>query len=246
MLLPSDPSFRVTVRDLTKSYGDSLVLDHVSLDLESGCPCCLMAPSGAGKTTLFRILMGLETADSGTIEGLEGRSFSAVFQEDRLLEGYTALQNIRFVTGRGYPAHELTAIIKHLLPEDSLKKPVSEFSGGMKRRVAILRAILAPSEIILMDEPFTGLDEPVITFLEEDGEILRFLDHVYALVDASVKRYMERGFSNLSVCFGCTGGQHRSVYSAQHLAEHLNKKFGVKVELVHREQNIERTFEATI
>ena len=120
MLLPSDPSFRVTVRDLTKSYGDSLVLDHVSLDLESGCPCCLMAPSGAGKTTLFRILMGLETADSGTIEGLEGRSFSAVFQEDRLLEGYTALQNIRFVTGRGYPAHELTAIIKHLLPEDSL------------------------------------------------------------------------------------------------------------------------------
>ena len=95
-------------------------------------------------------------------------------------------------------------------------------------------------------KPFTGLDEPEITFLEEDGEILRFLDHVYALVDASVKRYMERGFSNLSVCFGCTGGQHRSVYSAQHLAEHLNKKFGVKVELVHREQNIERTFEATI
>ena len=95
-------------------------------------------------------------------------------------------------------------------------------------------------------KPFTGLDEPVITFLEEDGEILRFLDHVYALVDASVQRYMERGFSNLSVCFGCTGGQHRSVYSAQHLAEHLNQKFGVKVELVHREQNIERTFEATI
>ena len=95
-------------------------------------------------------------------------------------------------------------------------------------------------------KPFTGLDEPVITFLEEDGEVLRFLDHVYALVDASVQRYMERGFSNLSVCFGCTGGQHRSVYSAQHLAEHLNQKFGVKVELVHREQNIEHTFEATI
>ena len=102
--------------------------------------------------------MGLETADSGTIEGLEGRSFSAVFQEDRLLEGYTALQNIRFVTGRRYPAHELTAIIKRLLPEDSLKKPVSEFSGGMKRRTAILRAILAPADIVLMDEPFTGLD----------------------------------------------------------------------------------------
>lgn len=84
-------------------------------------------------------------------------------------------------------------------------------------------------------KPFTGLDEPVIRFLEEDGEILRFLDHAYALVDASVQRYMERGFSHLSVCFGCTGGQHRSVYSAQHTAEHLRQKFDVRVELVHRE-----------
>lgn len=93
-------------------------------------------------------------------------------------------------------------------------------------------------------KPFTGLDQQVIKFLEDDGEILTFLDHAYELVDASVKRYMERGFSNLMVCFGCTGGQHRSVYCAQHMAEHLNKKFGVKVELVHREQNIEQTFKA--
>ena len=95
-------------------------------------------------------------------------------------------------------------------------------------------------------KPFTGLDEPVIRFLEEDGEIFPFLEHAYALVDASVKRYMERGFSNLSVCFGCTGGQHRSVYSAQHTAEHLNRKFGVKVVLIHREQNIEQIFESTL
>ena len=95
-------------------------------------------------------------------------------------------------------------------------------------------------------KPFTGLDAPIIKFLEDDGEIFPFLEHAYALVDASVKRYMERGFSNLMVCFGCTGGQHRSVYSAQHMAEHLNQKFGVKVELIHREQNIEQTFEATL
>ncbi len=92
-------------------------------------------------------------------------------------------------------------------------------------------------------KPFTGLDEQVITFLEDDGEILTFLDHCYALVDASVKRYIDRGFTNLMVSFGCTGGQHRSVYSAQHMAERLNKKFNVKVELIHREQNIEQTFE---
>ena len=95
-------------------------------------------------------------------------------------------------------------------------------------------------------KPFTGLDEPVIKFLEDDGEINPILEHAYALVDAHVKRYMERGFSNLMVCFGCTGGQHRSVYSAQHMAEHIHEKFGVKVELIHREQNIEQTFEAKL
>jgi hypothetical protein len=91
-------------------------------------------------------------------------------------------------------------------------------------------------------KPFTGLDEPVIKFLEDDGEIITFLEHCYALVDATVKRYVDRGFTNLMVSFGCTGGQHRSVYSAQHLAEHLNEKFNVKVELTHREQNIQQTF----
>ena len=93
---------------------------------------------------------------------------------------------------------------------------------------------------------FTGLDEPVIQFLEDDGEITNFLEHVYHIVDASVKRYMDRGFTNLMICFGCTGGQHRSVYSAQHLAKHLNTKFGVKVHLVHREQNIEQLFNPTL
>ncbi len=93
---------------------------------------------------------------------------------------------------------------------------------------------------------FTGLDEPVILFLEEDGEITKYLEHVYTLVDASVKRYLDRGFTNLMVCFGCTGGRHRSVYSAQHLAEHLHSKFKVKIHLTHREQNIEQIFDAAI
>ncbi len=90
----------------------------------------------------------------------------------------------------------------------------------------------------------TGRDKPVIDFLENDGEILTFLEHVDALVDAHVNRFIERGFTNLMVCFGCTGGQHRSVYSAEHVAKHLNEKFGVRVELIHREQQIEETFEA--
>ena len=84
----------------------------------------------------------------------------------------------------------------------------------------------------------TGMDLPVIRFLEEDGEILTFLQHVDALVDQHVHRFLERGFTHLTICFGCTGGQHRSVYSAQHVAEHLHRKFGIRVELIHREQHI--------
>lgn len=91
-------------------------------------------------------------------------------------------------------------------------------------------------------KPFTGLDSCVIEFLENDGEVLDFLDSCYRLVDASVARYVERGFTNLMVAYGCTGGQHRSVYCAQHTAEHIARKFNVKVELVHREQDIDQTF----
>jgi len=91
-------------------------------------------------------------------------------------------------------------------------------------------------------QSLTGLDESVKVFLENDGEILTFLDHAYALVDASVKRYKDRGFTNLMISFGCTGGRHRSVYSAQKVAEHISEKYGVEVQLVHREQNIEQGF----
>ncbi len=89
---------------------------------------------------------------------------------------------------------------------------------------------------------FTGMDEPVIRFIEEDGGMAKYLESAYQLVDTNVKRYMERGFQHLMVCFGCTGGQHRSVYAAEKMARHINDTFGVEVRLVHREQNAERVF----
>lgn len=97
-------------------------------------------------------------------------------------------------------------------------------------------------------EPYkklTGLDQEVIQFLEDDGEILSFLSHVYDIIHPVVDRYLERGFTSLMVCFGCTGGQHRSVYSAQHLAQHLAEKYGnkLRVNLEHREQHIKTTYE---
>jgi len=88
----------------------------------------------------------------------------------------------------------------------------------------------------------TGDDLPVIEFLEYDGEIIRFLDHCKNLVDASIEKYIKRGFTNLFIAFGCTGGQHRSVYSATHMAHHIANKYGIHVVLNHRELDITKEF----
>ena len=87
---------------------------------------------------------------------------------------------------------------------------------------------------------FTGLDQEVVKFLEDDGGVIRFLENVYSLVDTHVKRFIERKFTNMQVCFGCTGGQHRSVYCAERLARHLSDRFDIKITLSHRELDIER------
>lgn len=87
-------------------------------------------------------------------------------------------------------------------------------------------------------KPLTGRDDAVIEFLERQGEVRMFMENCYGLVDPTVECYMRRGFSSLMVCFGCTGGRHRSVYGAEHLARHLNQKYGVRVRLIHREQNM--------
>lgn len=125
----------------------------------------------------------------------------------------------------------------------SYKKGISEDpSGNGGGYVFDCRAVHNPGKYEQYKQ-LTGRDKPVIDFLEQDGEILQFLEHVDALADAHVQRFLERGFTNLSICFGCTGGQHRSVYSAEHVAHHLNEKFGVRIRLIHREQHIEQILE---
>lgn len=150
----------LTLENLQKSYGSLPVLDHCSFSFSSGGIYCLMGPSGSGKTTLFRILMGLEPADGGSIR-FEPSSpeLSAVFQEDRLCETFSPVENLRFVLGKSVSREDIRRELSLLLPEESLSRPVFTLSGGMKRRTAICRAMTAHSDLIIMDEPFTGLDE---------------------------------------------------------------------------------------
>lgn len=119
----------------------------------------------------------------------------------------------------------------------------NDVSGNGGGYVFDCRAINNPGKFERFNH-FTGRDEEVIRFLEDDGEMKVFLENIYPLVDSHIKRYIERNFTNLMVSFGCTGGQHRSVYAAQKMAEHISKKFGVKVSLVHREQNLEQVFKS--
>ncbi len=134
--------------------------------------------------------------------------------------------------------HRLTVRVLSFAYKKGIPNDTSGNGGGY---VFDCRAINNPGKYEHYKQ-FTGLDANVIKFLEDDGEVLTFLDHCHELVDASVQRYLERGFTNLMVAYGCTGGQHRSVYCAQHTAEHIARKFNVKVELVHREQDMEQTF----
>ena len=147
----------IAVRNLCKSFGEQTVLRDLSFTAGPGITC-VMAPSGSGKTTLLRILLGLERPDSGTVEGLAGKRLSAVFQEDRLLEHLSAGDNLRFVLGRDYDGEAARAMLARLGLPDTGAQPVREFSGGMKRRLALARALLVPFDALLLDEPFTGLD----------------------------------------------------------------------------------------
>ena len=143
------------IKNLCKSFDGRPVLENVSFTAGPGVTC-VMAPSGAGKTTLLRILLGLERPDSGSVP--EGVRWSAVFQEDRLLEHLDAMGNLRFVLGAALDEPAADALLAELGLGDTAGKPVREFSGGMKRRLALARALLAPSDALALDEPFTGLD----------------------------------------------------------------------------------------
>ena len=143
---------------LTKRFGTNTVLEDVTMDFPAGSVTCVMGPSGRGKTTLLRLLLGLEKADGGQITGLAGRRVGTVFQEDRLLPGMDAEGNLRFALGAAYDGGKAAELLGALGLGDAGGKTVRDYSGGMRRRLSLARALLFPCDILLLDEPFTGLD----------------------------------------------------------------------------------------
>lgn len=164
------------------TFLEQTVLDNVSIKFEIGKTYCIVGKSGVGKTTLFRVLLGLQKMDNG--EMIHKPSVMAtVFQENRLFEEYTASENI-FATGQCFLNSMLVEeALCEILPKEAIIKPVKEFSGGMKRRVEIARALLSVGDTIFLDEPFAGLDketkEKTIAFIRkyQKGRTILFTSH---------------------------------------------------------------------
>ncbi|MGN0666082.1 MAG: ATP-binding cassette domain-containing protein [Huintestinicola sp.] len=147
----------MTLRGIVKSFGDKAVLKGIDLDIPRGGVTWIMGPSGCGKTTLLRIIAGLEQADGEIAQRPEGR-VSMVFQELRLFEELNAAENCA-LAAKHIKHSEICRVLEEtgLSPED-ISRPVKKLSGGMKRRTDICRALCSESELLLMDEPFSGLD----------------------------------------------------------------------------------------
>ena len=153
----------IRLENIYKRYGETVVFEGFSETFKDGESVAVMGPSGSGKTTLLRMIMGLEKPDGGEITGTEEGRFACVFQENRLIDHCSAPENIRLVLEKDVPPEAIVEELKSVgIGTDSaeeLIKPVSQFSGGMKRRVAIVRAMMAEADTVMLDEPFKGLDE---------------------------------------------------------------------------------------
>lgn len=151
----------ITFNEISKSFGDTKVFRGLNLTIKDKQITCIIGASGIGKTTLLNLLLGLERPDLGYIKGIEGKKIVAVFQEDRLVENLSAIKNVELVCKKEFSKDKLIGDFTQVGLQDFKNKEVSRLSGGMKRRVAIVRAVFVESDIILMDEPFKGLDAEI-------------------------------------------------------------------------------------
>ncbi len=153
---------QLSVKNLTKAYGKSKVIDNFSMETGPGI-YRIAGPSGSGKTTLLRVILGLEGCDSGEVRATsdDGSALStaALFQEDRLLEHLSAEENLKFTAGKAFDREKAALLLEKLGLDLADPKPAGQYSGGMKRRLALARALLSGADLLALDEPLTGLDE---------------------------------------------------------------------------------------
>lgn len=147
----------ILLKDLCKSFGAKRVIHNLSYSFAPDAITCVIGPSGCGKTTLLRMIAGLTPPDSGSIDNLPDRC-AMVFQEDRLIDHLSPLANISIVQPRSYPQSRIRQALEAVGLGDAIAQPARELSGGMQRRVSIVRALLYDAPLLLMDEPFKGLD----------------------------------------------------------------------------------------
>ncbi len=147
----------IMLSGINKSFGEKRVITDLSRVFRKNRFTAVMGKSGCGKTTLVNIIMGLLKPDSGSVSGVPEK-MSAVFQEDRLCDDFSAVSNVRLVTGSGCPKAKIEKCLCDLGLEGVRGKPVRLLSGGMRRRVAIARALLADCDLLILDEPFKELD----------------------------------------------------------------------------------------
>ena len=148
----------LTADSMTIRFGEHTVLQNFSHCFGAGITC-ILGPSGCGKTTLLRALMGLITPDTGQVFcDITTPKKSVMFQENRLCENMSAVSNLHFVCPRR-TRPDMERILTQVGLGNSLYLPVTTLSGGMRRRVALARALLADFDLLFLDEPFTGLDD---------------------------------------------------------------------------------------
>ena len=149
----------LTIRGICKSFEGRPVLKNVSFDFPEAAVTALRGPSGCGKTTLVNIILGLIEPDAGDVLMPASARTAAVFQEDRLIEHFSAARNVRLTAPASVTDKQIRSALSELGLAQEGEKRVSEFSGGMRRRVAVIRAALFRPQLLLLDEPFKGLDE---------------------------------------------------------------------------------------
>ena len=165
------------LKNICKSFDGKTVLHDVSIKIEKGETVLITGASGRGKTTLLRIMMGLTPPDSGELHNI-GKSIAAVFQEDRLPNDFTPYVCVKMTAPHGISKETILSNIA-----DCANKPVSQLSGGMRRRVAIIRAVVCNADTVFFDEPFTGLDRDTklktIEYIKRhtQGKTLVFVSH---------------------------------------------------------------------